>query len=417
MPTPRFYYKEEKNKDGLALVYMRYYCKPRQLSLSSGIHVRPVDWNGKTQRVRKSDPDADSKNQILDDLSQQVQSAALSLRAAKKPLTPESLRAVIEKTGTSAQGGKDVADFAAKEFADKGSAGVYSNLAKQIIAFIRSNRRGRTFEEIDPQWFRDFRQFLTKKQQLSDSYAARTLTALKTVIKQAALFGYTQNTSALLMPIEVSTEASSAVIFTLTEINQLLSVELYDHELERVRDCFVCACLTGLRHSDWHKLTLEASSIIDANGRKFCRIATEKTGVFVHSPLFAPVVDILKKYGGKLPVEAPAKTITALREVCELAGFTDTVTKYTRRGMTQQSHNSPRFEQVGTHTGRRSFISACRGVGMPDNLIGEMSGHNKSQSMADLYDRRAFEQKAAQMEPYLQKIEGEFPSTYNIRFI
>ncbi len=416
MPIPRFYYKEEKNKDGLALVYMRYYCKPRQLSLSSGIHVRPADWNEKTQRVRKSDPDADSKNQILDDLSQQVQSAALSLRAAKKPLTPESLRAVIEKTGTSTQGGKDVADFAANEFTDKGSANVYTNLAAQILTFTRSTRRGRTFEEIDPAWFRDFRAFLVK-QKLSDSYTARTLGALKTVIKRAALYGYTSNTSALLMPIEVSTETSSAVIFTLTEINQLLTVELYDPELERVRDCFVCACLTGLRHSDWHKLTLEASSIIDANGRKFCRIATEKTGVFVHSPLFAPVVAILKKYGGKLPVDAPAKTRTALREVCELAGFTDTVTKYTRRGMTQQSHNSPRFEQVGTHTGRRSFISACRGVGMPDNLIGEMSGHNKSKSMADLYDRRAFEQKAEQMEPYLQKIEGEFPSTYNIRFI
>lgn len=126
MPIPRFYFKEEKNKDGLALVYMRYYCKPRQLSLSSGIHVRPADWNKKTQRVRKSDPDADSKNRILDDLSQQVQSAALSLRAAKKPLTPESLRAVIEKTGTSTQGGKDVA-----------------NLAAQILTFTRSTRRGR----------------------------------------------------------------------------------------------------------------------------------------------------------------------------------------------------------------------------------------------------------------------------------
>ena len=72
---------------------------------------------------------------------------------------------------------------------------------------------------------------------------------------------------------------------------------------------------------------------------------------------------------------------------------------------------------MGTHTARRTFNSAARAVCMPDGLIGEMTGHSKKKNMADIYDRRKFEAKAEQMEPYLQKMETPLYDGSPISFI
>lgn len=116
MPIARFYIKE-KNRDGVCLIFLRFYCKPRQLTLSTGCHVRPADWNEKTQRVRKTDPNADSINAVIDGIAEDVTSAEKKLKAAKKAVTPEAVRAMVEKSPET-RANADVAAFARTHFDD-----------------------------------------------------------------------------------------------------------------------------------------------------------------------------------------------------------------------------------------------------------------------------------------------------------
>lgn len=414
MPIARFYIKE-KNRDGVCLIFLRFYCKPRQLTLSTGCHVRPADWNEKTQRVRKTDPNADSINAVIDGIAEDVTSAEKKLKAAKKAVTPEAVRAMVEKSPEN-RANADVAAFACTHFDDVKSKKVYDNLAGNIETFTRSTRRGRTFEELTPVWFSDFRKYMFGRS-LSDIYVARMLKALKTVVKKAALYGYTSNTSILIAPLEVEATGASAVILTLEEIKAFALAPLKNASLAAVRDCFVCAALTGLRHSDWGKLTTDPAHVVTVQGRKFCRVVTQKTGVVVHVPLFDLTEKILIRHGGKLPVISDQKTNAYLKEAARLAGFTEATIKHSSKGKQQQTETFERCEMMGTHTARRTFNSAARAVGMPDNLIGEMTGHSKKKNMADLYDRRKFEAKAEQMEPYLQKMETPLYEGSPISFI
>lgn len=415
MPKPRFYLKKP-HQSGETLIICRYFAKPRLLVISTGCKIEPRHWNPKEQRARKGAPDAEQLNAILERFAAEVTSAVLKLKADKKPITPENLRSILENKDLSHTPGKEIIPYILKTFQDRKSASVYTNLSNQVNAFTRRNRRGRTFEEIDSLWFRDFQKFLLS-QDLANSYCARLLTALKTVVKSAVLDKATQNAEILLSPIGVTSEPAGGIVLTIEEVEALSRATFDTERLSAARDCFVCACLTGLRHSDWSKLTLEPGSLVKTGGREFVQVATQKTGVIVHVPLFPIVRKILERNGGRLHVITDQRANDYIKEMAEKAGFTDTITWIDRRGGTAKHHTSARFELFSTHTGRRTFVSACRAVGMPDNLISEMTGHSKRRSMTDVYDRRNFEQKAENLAPYLQKMESAFPSDMDFRFM
>ncbi len=408
MPKPRFYLKQP-HSEAPTLIYLKYFAKPRLLTLSTGCKVHPRDWNEKTQRPRKSHPDAAELGTVLDRIETTVTSAVMRLKADGRPITVEALRRILEGENVTAKAGSDIIPYILENFKDRKSASVYTNLSANITAFTRRNKRGRTFEEIDSVWFRDFQKFLIS-QDHANTYAARLLTALKTVVKTAALDKVTRNTEILLSPIGITAEPAGGIVLTLEDVLHLANFPLEGDRLKDIRDCFVCACLTGLRHSDWGKLTLEPSSLIQAAGREFIQVATQKTSVIVHVPLFEPVKQILQRNGGRLRIISDQKANDYIKEMAKAAGFTDKVKWIDRRGGTAKHHELERWELMTTHTGRRTFISACRASGMPDNLIAEMTGHSKRKTMTDVYDRRNFEQKAAQMEPYLRQMESVFPS-------
>lgn len=419
MPKTRFYLKAEINRDGEALIYARFFVRPRNLTLSTGESIKPAHWNENTQRARKNAPDAESLNTILDNIAADIEAAAKKLKAEKKPVTRESIRAAIEKTGTGKNQAQEIAAYAVfiASTKDANSAKSYNTLAAQVNDFTRSTRRGKTFEELDTVWFRDFRQFLLDKK-LASSTVSKMLSVLKTVTKHAILYEVTANAKILLHPIEVGTQGATAISLSLEEIKAFADAPLTDTRLEKVRDCFVCACLTGLRISDWGKLTTDPAHVVTAAGREYCRIHTQKTGVVVHVPLFPIVQTILTKYGGRLPIITEQKTNIFLKDAAQVAGFTDTITKSIQSGKNSSSEQLPRFAMFSAHTARRSFVTVCRALGVPDNLIGEITGHSKKRSVTDIYDKAGFEQKAERLEPYLRKIEAVFPSDFTpIKFL
>ncbi|MEI7661371.1 MAG: site-specific integrase [Bacteroidota bacterium] len=153
------------------------------------------------------------------------------------------------------------------------------------------------------------------------------------------------------------------VYLTTDEIQALYEYPIEIPEKRRVRDLIVLNCFTGLRHSDWAKVTLE--NIQD--GKLYIR--TQKTDEPVIIPAKPLVLEILTKYNNKLGVLSLQKTNEAMRFIGQIA-FTNKV----------KSGNINKWIEIRTHTARRSFATNAYLAGIPMHDIMEITGHRKTES-------------------------------------
>lgn len=413
MPEVRFYLKKEQNKAGRCLIICKYYAG-ELLTISTQCRIEPEHWNPKTQRPRKSCPERDDLNKVLDRFKAQIRAADSKLRGGGKTPTPARIREELEAAGQTTAKGTEVAAYIISQARFKKP--VYQSLLSHIQKFTRSTKRGKTFDEINAKWYRAFEEFL-EKGDYKDNYIGQLLNALKAVVRQAVGEGLTDNAAILFIRGTFTMSTEGKIPLTLEEVIQFSAIPTADDEAARIRDAFVVACLTGLRNGDWDKLDLQ--NTINVGGRDFVQVFNSKTQHFIHTPLFSLTRQLLQKYGGKIKTPHRDKVNVVLKEMARQAGYTADVQRVVRRAKDVEVVNVPRWKLFSTHVGRATLNSALRATGMPDHLIQEITGHNSGskKSMTDHYDRRAFEQKAAQMEPYLQQLESVFPSDIVLRFL
>jgi len=153
------------------------------------------------------------------------------------------------------------------------------------------------------------------------------------------------------------------VYLTEAEIQALYELEIDIPEKRRVRDIFVLNCFTGLRHSDWSKVSFENIH----NGNLYVR--TQKTDEPVILPVKPLVLEILNKYNNKLGVISLQKTNEAIRFIGQLA-FSKQI----------KSININKCLEIRTHTARRSFATNAYLAGIPIRDIMQITGHRKTES-------------------------------------
>ena len=158
--------------------------------------------------------------------------------------------------------------------------------------------------------------------------------------------------------------------------------------LERVRDVFCFQCFTSLRYSDVSKLKRE-----DITGN-IIKVVTTKTGDTIQIDLNKYSRAILKKYEEDekpLPVVSNQKMNEWIKEVCFLAGIDQLVTTVYYIGAERVEETRPKYELIGTHTGRRTFICNALTMGIPAATVMEWTGHSDYKSM----------------KPYIKIADGE----------
>lgn len=170
--------------------------------------------------------------------------------------------------------------------------------------------------------------------------------------------------------------------------------------LERVRDVFFFSCYTGLRYSDVYNLR---RSDIKEN---IIEITTIKTSDRLRIELNKHSKAILDKYeaypfehGKALPVISNQRMNEYLKELCELAGIDTPVHLTYYRGQQRIDETLPKYELIGTHAGRRTFICNAILLGIPANVIMKWTGHSDYKAMKPYVDV-ADETKASAMSKF-----------------
>jgi site-specific recombinase XerD len=189
---------------------------------------------------------------------------------------------------------------------------------------------------------------------------------------------------------ELKTIHRAQVVFlTLDEVKKLYSFEFPPEKayLSRCRDVFVFQCFTGLRYSDVAKL--KKSDV----GENSIRVVTEKTDTALNIELNKYSRAILDKYKDvdlsndlALPVTSNQRENDYIKEVCAICGIDSPVSKVFYKGGKKVEETKPKYELVGTHTGRRSFICNALSMGISAEVVMRWTGHSDYKAMLPYID-------------------------------
>ena len=157
--------------------------------------------------------------------------------------------------------------------------------------------------------------------------------------------------------------------------------------LERVRDVFLFQCCTGLRYSD--VFNLRRCDVHEDH----IDVTTIKTNDTLRIELNEESKSILDRYSNitfkndkALPVISNQKMNDSLHDLCKLAGINEMVRKTYFRGKERIDEIKPKWELVGTHTGRRTFICHALSMGIPPEIVMKWTGHSDYKAMKPYID-------------------------------
>jgi len=157
------------------------------------------------------------------------------------------------------------------------------------------------------------------------------------------------------------------------ELKYLIESEDVPEYLRRTRDLFVFCCCTGMRYSDSQNFK---DYWVDNGVIAYNQI---KTGGDAIAPLANVANKILVQYGASTPKIPNPVYNWQLKELFKIMNINRAVELYDSK--TRRRMLVPYFEQVATHTARKTFVTLALERGVPVQDVMLMSGHHDFRAM------------------------------------
>ena len=224
---------------------------------------------------------------------------------------------------------------------------------------------------------------------LKNSTIEKKIDYLKWFLNWASEKGFNTNRSYKSFHPTLKKTQKRVIYLTKEEIKQIRALELTADKafLDPVRDVLLFCCFSGLRHSDANNLRRS-----DIKGDHI-EITTVKTADSISVELNDITKAILEKYK-----DVPFKDNKALpnltnqamnrdvKKLCKLAAIDEEIRVTTYKGNVRTDTIYPKYQLIGTHTGRRTFIVNALSLGIPPDVVMKWTGHSDYKSMKPYID-------------------------------
>ena len=245
-----------------------------------------------------------------------------------------------------------------------------------------------TFEKFDEDGIANFIDYLGKKG-MKNSTINKQLSFLRWFLRWCYEKGYNNNHTFEYYKPKLKNATKRVVFLTAEELNTLETYQIPDKyvALGPVRDVFLFTCYTGLRYSDACNLTWD-----DIHNGKI-EIVTVKTTDRILIEINSKAQAILDKYADVhlpdkkvLPVVSNQKMNKHLHTLCKLAGIDESIKTTHYEGNQRIDKVQPKYELIGTHCGRRTFICTALAKGIPPSVVMKWTGHSDYKAMKPYID-------------------------------
>ena len=224
---------------------------------------------------------------------------------------------------------------------------------------------------------------------LKNATIEKKLRYLRWYLNWATERGYNTNLTYKTFKPTLKMTQKKVIYLTKEEMTRIRNLELTGEKayLDPIRDIFLFCCFSGLRHSDVNNLRRS-----DIKGDHI-KITTVKTADSISVELNVITKAILEKYkeisfnGDKaLPNYTNQAMNRDLKELCKLAEINEPIRITSYKGNVRIDEIHPKWELVGTHTGRRSFVVNALSLGIPPNIVMKWTGHSDYKAMKPYID-------------------------------
>ncbi len=398
---------ESRKQGGIPIVdnvpiRMRVTYARHRIEFTTGYRIDAAKWDAERQRVRngcsnKLKQTAADINADLNDYYTTIQAIFKEFEVQDTIPEPEQLKEAFSAR-CGGQDGKQPAGasfFAAfDEFvSEEGNLNDWTPATYTKFDSVKKHLEGFdpaiTFDALTEDRLTDYVTYLREVKQMRNSTIGKQMGFLKWFLRWAFRKGYSDNRAFDGFKPKLKTTQKKVIFLTWEELTKLREYRIPESKqyLERVRDVFLFTCFTGLRYSDAYNLRHS-----DIKGDRI-EITTVKTADSLTIELNDHSRAIIEKYkgvvfeGGKaLPVISNQKMNDYLKELCELAEINEPVRETYYRGNKRIDEVTPKYELIGTHAGRRTFICNALSLGIPAQVVMKWTGHSDYKAMKPYID-------------------------------
>lgn len=358
-----------------SLIYLLAHFGGRRLKFSTGQSIDPRQWNKAKHRARKEAKGGAMLNAYLDRLEAKVKEIHLKLITEVGKVTPERIRRELELAIASRGQRENLVDFAVRYAEASKSTEATKKIYTTTINHLRRFPGHKDFDDIDAGWLDKYVAWMERRGYAAN-YIGRHVTYIKIFLANAVEQGVTKNEAWRSRRFKKPAEEVKKIYLTENELLTMYGIELPPY-LDRVRDRFMLGAFTGLRFSDFSRLSLNnvhGGMISDRN---------QKTGERVVIPVHWVVRQILEKYkdlGGLPPAISNQKMNVYLKLIGTRAGIEQPIVEHRTKGGLRTQQAFHKWELICTHTARRSAATNMYLAGIPAISIMRITGHKTERS-------------------------------------
>ena len=408
--TAKFNLRTIKNcKEFTKLYYVVNYAG-KQIKLPTSIKIKPQHWDNNKQCALISTALNEVENIYNGKINKEIQRLKFAFMECKDYIcaNPNQMDFVkeylykyctnIDKTMSKKENAlirlrtlineKQIAESSKRE---------YQYVIDDFEEFIKSIKGNKIlyWDEINEKLIKDYKKYLQNKTEIhpitkekvnqTDKYISERIKKIGNIINLA----YNEDIINTKLDVERIAKLESKkkgneeklIALTEEEINKLVGLELKGKKAE-IRDLFIFQFLTGQRYNA-------------INGKEINKdnytIIGDKTG---SSTNIKPLVEndirlqnILNRYNYKLPINNTTQANATLKELGQLIGMNEEVLCTEMRGGKLYKYTAKRWQLLGTHTAKRTFVTTANEKGIDDYTIMAVTG-NKSVTTFQRYKRR-----------------------------
>lgn len=321
-------------------------------------------------------------NDVLELLSERLVSCYDAHRAKGEVPTAEALREVAVPTEASVPEVPAAAQFwtvfdgwvALAHARSKVTSGrLYATMGRHLRDFERASGLVVDFDTITVSFGDRYTTYLLHTARLTDNTVAKQVSTLKRFLRWARGREYT--TAIAFEKLNWKRQETDIMTLTFEEVAALEQLILpAGSSLDNARALFLLACYTGLRFSDLVSIRAE-----HLRGTSL-RLTTKKTRETVTVPLQAPALSIVNKMLAGEVHPITNQRLNYLKELGQLAGIDTPVEVIRFRGGHRESTTQAKWERLGCHTGRRTFVTLSLERGLRPELVMKITGHRSWRS-------------------------------------
>lgn len=394
-----FLYKNKLNKQNKAPIYCRLTLNKKRRHFSTGYFIPVIDWNVTTHSVYNSNILANSINTKLSIIERKIMDITLKYEVNDREYTLDEIwNEVNGKTKDNVKSllqafdmHNDNMELLVGKSHSIATVKKFKSIRKQLKEFIlfQYKQDDIILSNIKMKFLTDFEYYMLTEKDMKQISINKTIQRMRKIIKFSIAHEYLDKDPFLLY--KAKSVKIEVVYLSPEELKKLEQYDFDSRRLEKVRDCFVFCCYTGLPYAEM--ANLRAKHIITGVDRKkWIKMQRQKTDKPLLIPLLQLPKKLLKKYAitdensPLLPIISNQKFNSYLKEISEILDIK---------------------KKLSHHVARKTFASTVLLYNdVPMEIVSELLGHSDIKVTQKHYAKVANKKVGSQMEKLSKKLNN-----------